>query len=208
MTRIKLCGLKRTQDIEKANELKPDYVGFVFYQKSRRAVLDGEAEALRELLDPSIESVGVFVNEPEVHVAQLLNRGIIQIAQLHGTEDLAYIQHLRQLTDGPVWKAFAMDSNENAFFAQQSSADMVLLDSAGGGTGTVFQWELLNQISRPYFLAGGLTPENVKDAVKMLDPYGVDVSSGIETNGKKDPKKMEAFVWAVRKESGALLGKR
>ncbi|MBQ7507663.1 MAG: phosphoribosylanthranilate isomerase [Lachnospiraceae bacterium] len=208
MTRIKLCGLKRTQDIEKANELKPDYVGFVFYQKSRRAVLDGEAEALRELLDPSIESVGVFVNEPEGHVAQLLNRGIIQIAQLHGTEDLAYIQNLRQLTDGPVWKAFAMDSNENAFFAQQSSADMVLLDSAGGGTGTVFQWELLNQISRPYFLAGGLTPENVKDAVKMLDPYGVDVSSGIETNGKKDPKKMEAFVWAVRKESGALLGKR
>jgi phosphoribosylanthranilate isomerase len=202
MTKIKLCGLKHAQDIDTANLLKPDYVGFVFAQNSRRAVLDGEAADLRARLDPSIRTVGVFVKEPLDHIEQLLLNGIIDVVQLHGGEDMAYIQQLRARTDKPIWKAFSMNAREDAFFAQQSMADLVLLDSSDGGSGTLFSWGLLDEISRPYFLAGGLTPENVKDAVKMLDPYGVDVSSGIETNGRKDPEKMKAFVSAVRRANG------
>lgn len=200
MTRIKLCGLTRPCDIEAVNELKPEYIGFVFAQKSRRYVTAEKAEELKKLLHPDIEAVGVFVNENIETVARLLSGGIIDIAQLHGSEDENYIGQLRKLTDKSIIKAFRIESEQDILNAQNSSADFVLLDSGNGGTGTVFDWELLMNISRPYFLAGGLDNSNVQDAVRRLNPYAVDVSSGIETDGLKDKIKMTDFVDIVRKE--------
>lgn len=199
MTKIKLCGLSRPCDIEAANELKPDYIGFVFAPKSRRYVTYKKAEELKSLLSPDIEAVGVFVNEPPQNVATLLKKGIIDIAQLHGDEDEDYIAELRLLTDKPIIKAFRIKTANDIKIVEQSTADDILLDS-GAGTGTVFDWELLKSIQRPYFLAGGLDARNVASAIKTLNPYAVDVSSGIETDGVKDKTEMAAFVAAVRKE--------
>ena len=199
MTRIKLCGLTRPCDIEAANRLKPDYIGFVFAIKSRRYVSPEQAEALKKQLSPEIRAVGVFVSEDPETVAGLLNRGIIDLAQLHGSEDEAYLTRLRDLTDRPLLQAFRIAGEEDLHRAESSSADGILLD-AGAGDGAVFDWKLLKGWSRPYFLAGGLEPGNVREAIRMLQPWGVDVSSGIETDGKKDPEKMAAFVTAVREE--------
>lgn len=199
MTRIKLCGLSRYCDIEAANELKPEYVGFVFAQKSKRYVTIEKARKLKRILSPDIQTVGVFVKEKPECVAELLNKGIIDIAQLHGGEDENYIKKLRQLTDKPIIKAFRITSASDVFEAERCCADYILLDS-GAGTGTVFDWKLIKNVKRPYFLAGGLSPENAEDAVKKLTPYAVDVSSGIETGGVKDKYKMAAFIAAVRKE--------
>lgn len=199
MTKIKLCGLSRLCDIEATNELKPEYIGFVFASKSRRYVTSEKAAELKRRLDSDISAVGVFVNENIDNVAKLLNNGIIDIAQLHGTESEDYICQLRKLTDKPIIKAFRIDIAQDAVDAEKSSADYVLLDS-GAGTGAVFDWELIRNIKRPYFLAGGLDTHNVSKAVKELKPYAVDVSSGIETDGLKDKNKMAAFVNAVRKE--------
>ncbi len=199
MTKIKLCGLSRPCDIEAAKKLKPDYIGFVFAPKSRRYVTYKKAEELKSLLSPDIEAVGVFVNEPPQNVATLLKKGIIDIAQLHGDEDEDYIAELRLLTDKPIIKAFRIKTANDIKIAEQSTADDILLDS-GAGTGTVFDWELLKSIQRPYFLAGGLDARNVASAIKTLHPHAVDVSSGIETDEVKDKTKMAAFVAAVRKE--------
>ena len=199
MTRIKLCGLTRPCDIEAANRLKPDYIGFVFAKKSRRYISPEQAEVLKKQLSPEIRAVGVFVNEDPETVAGLLNRGIIDLAQLHGSEDEAYLTRLRELTDRPLLQAFRVAGEEDLHRAESSSADGILLD-AGAGDGAVFDWKLLKGWSRPYFLAGGLEPGNVREAIRTLQPWGVDVSSGIETDGKKDPEKMAAFVTAVREE--------
>ena len=199
MTKIKLCGLSLPCDIEVANELKPDYIGFVFAPKSRRYVTYKKAEELKSLLSPDIEAVGVFVNEPSPNIATLLKKGIIDIAQLHGDEDEDYIAELRLLTDKTIIKAFRIKTANDIKIVEQSTADDILLDS-GAGTGTVFDWELLKSIQRPYFLAGGLDARNVASAIKTLHPYAVDVSSGIETDGVKDKTEMAAFVAAVRKE--------
>ena len=199
MTKIKLCGLTRPEDITAANALEPDFVGFVFAPKSRRCVTAEQAKALRNHLLPSIQAVGVFVDEEPEQVAALLESETIDLAQLHGAEDNGYIRRLRALTDQPVIQAFRVRSEEDVRRAADSGADHILLD-AGAGTGTVFDWGLLRQIRRPYFLAGGLGLHNVEKAVEELHPYAVDVSSGIETDGVKDPEKMAAFVAAVRKE--------
>ena len=199
MTKIKLCGLTRPEDIEAANALKPDYVGFVFAEKSRRFVTPEKAAALRESLKPEIQAAGVFVNATPERVAELLNAGTIQIAQLHGQEDEAYIRTLRGLTDRTIWKAFKITAPEDLAAAAASSADLVLLDNGPGGTGEAFDWALLREFhSRPYLLAGGLNPDNAAAAITALRPFGLDVSSGIETAGRKDPEKMEKFVRAVR----------
>ena len=202
MTKIKLCGLSRPCDIEAANQLKPDYIGFVFAPKSKRYVTPEQAMALKQMLLPEIQAVGVFVNEDPQNIARLLRDHIIDMAQLHGGEDEAYIARLRQLTDQPVIQAFRVETARDLEKVEQSTADYVLLDS-GAGTGKVFDWDLIQNITRPYFLAGGLDPHNVADAVKTRRPYGVDVSSGIETGGRKDKDKMAAFVAAVRKEEGS-----
>lgn len=199
MTRIKLCGLTRPEDIAAANALQPEYIGFVFAPKSKRYVSPQQAALLRARLDPAIKAVGVFVNEPPEAVASLLNMGIIDIAQLHGQEDETYIQRLRSLTNKPLIQAFRVTDVASLANAQKSPADLILLDSGAGGTGTAFDWTVLDKFSRLYFLAGGLGPDTVGNAVKRFHPYAVDVSSGIETAGKKDPAKMAAFVAAVRK---------
>ena len=199
MSKIKLCGLSRKCDIEWVNSLKPEYIGFVFWSKSKRNVPPEKAKQLKDLLSPDIKAVGVFVDEPIENVAELLNDNIIDIAQLHGGEDEEYIKKLRTLSDKPIIKAFLLKSEIDAERAEKSTADYILVDS-GTGTGKSFDWELLKNISRPYFLAGGLCCENISQAITALDPYAVDVSSGIETNGCKDKNKMAAFVAAVRKE--------
>ena len=199
MSKIKLCGLSRKCDIEWANVLKPEYIGFVFWSKSKRNVPPEKAKELKDLLSPDIKAVGVFVDEPIENVAELLNDNIIDIAQLHGGEDEEYIKKLRALSGKPIIKAFLLKSEIDAERAEKSTADYILVDS-GTGTGKSFDWELLKNISRPYFLAGGLCCENISQAITALDPYAVDVSSGIETNGCKDKNKMAAFVAAVRKE--------
>lgn len=199
MIRIKLCGLSRPCEIEAVNELKPDYIGFVFAPESRRYVTPEKAEALKRLLAPGIQAAGVFVNENPAIIADFLNRNIIDIAQLHGSEGNDYIEQLRRLTGKPIIRAFRVETSEDIEKAGQNTADYILLDS-GAGTGTVFDWKIIRNLKKPYFLAGGLSPGNVADAVKLLRPYAVDVSSGIETQGKKDKHKMAAFIAAVRKE--------
>lgn len=199
MTKIKLCGLTRPCDIEYVNELLPEYIGFVFAPKSRRYISPEKAEVLREHLDDRITPVGVFVDEKIEVIADLIKRKIIDIVQLHGNESEQYIEDLRRVIDCPVIKAFRIESEADIVSANNSSADYVLLDS-GGGTGKVFDHSLLKDIARPYFLAGGLTPENVETAVKQLAPFAVDASTSLETDGFKDKIKMTAFVNAVRKD--------
>lgn len=198
--KIKLCGLTRPCDIEAVNELQPDYIGFVFAKKSRRYVSPEKAEELKAMLAPGIQAVGVFVNEEPERIVSLLEAGTIDVAQLHGQEGEREIRRLRELTDHPLIQAFRIDTEQDVERANASTADYVLLDSGAGGTGTVFDWDLLQVIRRPYFLAGGLDTENLGTVKAKLNPYGIDVSSGIETDGYKDKEKMTAFVAAARKE--------
>ena len=199
MTKIKLCGLTRPIDIQTANELRPDYIGFVFYQGSRRNLSPKQAASLKAKLDPAIKAVGVFVDEAPERIAVLLGEGVIDIAQLHGNENIDYIKRLRELTDKPLIKAFRMDKPGSCVLAEQYPSDLLLLDS-GMGSGETFDWSAVDGVRRNYLLAGGLHAGNVAAAVRKLHPYGVDVSSGIETEGIKDIKKMAAFVAAVREE--------
>ncbi|PAV38591.1 N-(5'-phosphoribosyl)anthranilate isomerase [Megasphaera sp. ASD88] len=196
MVKIKLCGLTRRCDIEWANELLPDYVGFVF-AGSRRRVTDGQAAQLRKILREDIPAVGVFVDEPIDHVAALVRQGVIQMVQLHGTEDEGFIRELRRAVSVPVIQAFSVRSPEDIQDAGKSSADFILLDHGAGGTGQAFDWSLAAALDRPYFLAGGLHPGNAAVAAE-LRPYAVDVSSGIETEGVKDRQKMIEFVRRIR----------
>ncbi len=198
MTKLKLCGLVRICDIEAVNRLNPEYIGFVFAKKSRRYVDPAQARKLRAGLNKGISPVGVFVNESPEAIADLVRSGIIDVIQLHGSEGEDFLRKLRELVSCPIIKAFSVKTPQDVRIACESSADLILLDSGGGGTGTVFDWDLLEPIRRPWFLAGGLSPENAADAIRRLAPYGVDVSSGIETDGVKDIQKMNDFVRAVR----------
>lgn len=195
--KIKLCGLSREEDILQANALKPDFIGFVFFKKSIRNVSEEQAAALKEKLDKAIKSVGVFVDADIEFIERLHSQGTIDIAQLHGHEDEDYIAQIKPKGITTI-KAFKVRSKEDLDKAAKSGADYILLD-AGMGEGKSFDWELLKSFDRPYFLAGGLDTENVESAVNMLHPFGVDVSSGIETGQKKDPDKMKLFVENIRK---------
>ena len=199
MTAIKMCGLTRECDIQAVNEIKPEYIGFVFWAKSKRYLSPEKALELKKQLDENIKAVGVFVDEDVEKVAELLENNVIDIAQLHGSETEDYINKLRSMTKKPVIKAFRITSTNDVEKAVNSTADMILLD-AGMGDGKIFDWSLLRDIKRPYFLAGGLNCENIANAVKNIKPYAVDVSSGIETDGLKDIKKMAVFARTVRKE--------
>lgn len=224
MTKIKFCGLMRPCDIEAVNEIKPEYIGFVFAKKSRRYVSPQKAKELKQLLSPEILAVGVFVNEEPEVITRLLEDGTIDMVQLHGSEDEAYIRRLRLMTDKPIIKAIQMTdiSIASAGIAGTSTADTsiagkdiqaacvetqlpscgadYLLIDSGAGTGTTFDWNKIQKLWKPYFLAGGLNPDNVREAIELLHPFAVDVSSGIEENGVKSKEKMAAFAAAVRKE--------
>lgn len=198
MTKIKFCGLRTLADIDAANKISPEYIGFVFAPKSKRYVTPAQANQLRNALDKKITAVGVFVDAEISTVAELLNAGIIDAAQLHGNETDAYIKNLRGLADKPIIKAFQVKATADIAAAEQSPADFILIDSGAGG-GKVFDWTLIN-LRREYFLAGGLTIENIGAAIERLNPFAVDVSSGIETDGRKDFSKMATFAEVVRRE--------
>lgn len=197
MTKVKICGLKSEDDISYANELKPDYIGFVFLQGRKRYVSPSHAAHLRELLDPSIPAVGVFVNEPLEYVISLAESGTIQMIQLHGQEDKSYLQKLRESCSLPVIKAFIIRTKEDMESALLYPSDYLLLDN-GLGTGEAFDWSLIEKINRPFFLAGGLNPKNAASAIEQAHPYALDVSSGVETDGNKDYEKMKSFIHTVR----------
>lgn len=197
MTKIKICGLRREIDIEYANNLLPDFIGYVFAQKSKRYITSEKARRLTDILDNRIIPVGVFVNSPVEDVINLVKSGTVKIAQLHGKENEEYISqlHAENIT---VIKAFIVKSDDDIQLANDSTADFVLLD-AGMGDGRTFSHALLKNIARPYFLAGGLSPENIANTV-YLNPYAVDVSSGIETDGFKNFDKMKKFIDTIRKD--------
>lgn len=205
---LKFCGLSQVDDVGAINEIKPDYVGLVFWPASKRAVNASEARALCDLLDPFITRVGVFVDEDIETIASYAEAGIIQVAQLHGVEDEAYIERLRcRVPQLEIWQAFVVQELHDVVRAQHSAADRVLVDG-GKGNGEAFEWNLLRNLQRPFILAGGLTCENVAEAMRVTNPAAVDVSSGIECDTRapdgrtrKDPQKMRAFVQAVHHAS-------
>ena len=204
MTKIKLCGLSRPCDIDFVNDVQPDYCGFVIdVPKSRRNVTPEQVRTLCARLAPSIKAVGVFVNAPPEEVPALLETHAIAAAQLHGQEDDAYIRSLRRLTDAPIIQAFHAASPADIERANRSIADCILLDHGAGGTGCTFDWSLTDRVTRPYILAGGLTPENLPRAIERCHPFAVDLSSGVETNGCKDLNKLRAAVAAVRRGNHA-----
>lgn len=198
--KIKICGLRRPEDIEAVNFFQPDYVGFIVeFPKSFRSVTAEELNGLTAKLDKNITAVGVFVNAPEELPAQLLNEGIIGMAQLHGQEDEEYIRRLRKLTKKPLIKAFSVRSEDDIKNAVKSSADYILLDQGSGGTGKVFDWSLIQEMNRPFFLAGGIGPDNLERAIQEIHPYAVDLSSSVETDRWKDPEKIRQVVDIVRR---------
>lgn len=197
-TLIKICGLKRPEDIAYVNEAGADFAGFVIHvPKSPRTVTASKAAQLSALLAPQICPVGVFVNEPEETVARLLNAGVIRLAQLHGQEDENYIRRLRQQTDGRLIKAFSVRKKEDLVQAARSTADYILLDHGKGGTGCAFDWSLVENMERPWFLAGGLSGDNLTQAIGLLHPWAVDLSSGVESEGRKDRVKIRRAVAIV-----------
>lgn len=198
MTKVKLCGLSRSEDIEAVNKLMPEYVGFVFWPKSKRYIDSTTAHSLKDLLNKDIKSVGVFLDASKDDIADIVNAGTIDLIQLHGSEDDVFIRDLRLLCDKPIIKAFKLTPDSDIDLINNCSADYIMLDS-GTGSGRTFDWQLLSKINRPYFLAGGLNIDNVSEAVSTLSPFAVDVSSGIESDGIKDPTKMKTFVDIVRR---------
>ena len=205
MTKMKLCGLRRRADIDYVNAILPEYIGFVFAEKSKRYVKPLIAADLRTRLAKEIIPVGVFVNEMPEIIAEMVKGKIIDMVQLHGEENEEYIRELRALADCKIIKAFQIRSVKDIETANLSSADYVLLDSSGG-SGKCFNWTLLKEMKRPYFLAGGLTPENVGKVVEKYHPFAVDASSSLEINGYKDEEKMADFVKAVRERTGIENG--
>ena len=198
MTKIKLCGMMRSSDVTTAVKLGADYVGFVLTAGYRRSVGAGELQLMLDsIAESSVKKVGVFVDEPIENIIKYY-ADVLDMIQLHGSEDDLYIRRLRELAGKPVIKSFTVRTEGDVEDALKSSADFVLLDS-GKGTGRTFDHSLIKDLSRPYFLAGGLNAENVSGMIAALHPYAVDASSGIETEGYKDKCKMAAFVDAVRK---------
>ena len=200
MTKIKICGLSCPSDIDAVNLAKPDFAGFIInYPKSRRSISIDTLYALCARLDSCILPVGVFVDAPIETVAALLNDGVIAMAQLHGHEDAAYLAALRIRTTRPILQALILRTSEDVLRANQSTADWILVDS-GRGSGILLDPAWLSDLKCPYFLAGGLTPQNLPSVCRTLHPAAVDLSSGVETDGHKDKSKILAAVAAVRSE--------
>ena len=198
-TKIKICGLRRREDILAVNEANPDYCGFIVeFPKSFRSVTADEVRELVKNLSPEIQPVGVFVNASMELVRSLLDDGTLAMAQLHGQEDESYIRELKTYTDKLIIKAFSIKIAEDIEKALQSSADYILLDQGGGGTGKTFDWSLIPEIQRPFFLAGGIGASNLGQAIREIHPYAVDLSSSVETEKRKDPMKIRQVVDIVR----------
>lgn len=191
--KIKFCGLTSIDDINCINEVKPDFIGFIFAQNSKRIISIEKAKEMKALLNPNIKSVGVFVDENVENIINIANENVIDVIQLHGNENNEYISEIKEKINLPVIKAFKSDSNleENI---KKTNADYILIDSHSnnsfGGTGETFDWELIPETNKKIFLAGGLNSDNIIKAIKTVKPYCVDINSGVETNGKKDKRKI------------------
>jgi phosphoribosylanthranilate isomerase len=213
VTRIKICGVNRAEDAVPINEALPDFAGFVFVGSSRRAVEPAHAAALRQLIDPRVVLVGVFRDAPVEFVADLVAEGTVDFAQLHGAESAEYIRDLKARVNVPVIKAVSVTSLADVATPTAPDpewptdpnhpADCLLFDNGTGGTGATFDLALIGEAralgrlpSKPFFIAGGVGLDNLDDVLK-LRPYGVDISSGAETDGVKDPAKIKALVAAV-----------
>ncbi|WP_028992318.1 phosphoribosylanthranilate isomerase [Thermoanaerobacter thermocopriae] len=200
MVKVKICGLRRKEDIEYANELKPDYVGFVF-AKSKRQVEVEQALYLISFLDKEIKTVGVFVNEPVENVLKIAQTLNLDVLQFHGDETQDYVDNFKNFT---VWKAIRIKDKEDLEKTKEFRVNSFVFDTLTkneyGGTGKPFNWEVLKgfELNVPIILAGGLNENNVEEAIRIVSPYGVDVSSGVETEGYKDFKKMKSFIEKVR----------
>lgn len=206
MTRIKICGIRRAEDIACANVFQPEYIGFVFAKGSGRYVTPEQAAQMKARLSRTLKAVGVFVNEPPENILKLLESGTIDLAQIHGNEGADYIRALKRRTGKPIIQAFRVASAADADLAEASPADLILLDHGAGGTGKTFDWSLVSGVRRPFFLAGGLSPENVGEAITHCRPFAVDASSMLETDGFKDPDKMKQFIDAVRRNGNGRKG--
>ncbi len=193
MPKIKLCGLTRQSDIEAVNIANPDYIGFVF-AKSRRQINEEKAKQFKQFLSPYIQVVGVFVNEKIEKIINLCNSNIIDMIQLHGDEDNEYIRKLKECVPNKIIKAVRVKESQDVERAIEIVADYILFDTYHreqyGGTGETFDWNLISKVDKPYFLAGGINADNVYEAIKLCNPFCIDISSGVETNGYKDPKKI------------------
>ena len=221
MAAVKICGLKTLADVALVNQYLPEYIGFVF-ANTKRFVTDTQALTLKQALDPRIRAVGVFVDEPMEHIINLYQSGIIDIAQLHGGESETYLEALKQQTNITIIKAAKVQSAEQVYQQISQQADYMLYDTYKkgelGGTGTRFPLEILeetltkltdqDQTVKPYFIAGGLDAENVEAVIGKMNCYGVDVSTGVETGGGKDGKKIEEFIQAVRNCKGKAPSNR
>lgn len=200
MSKIKICGLVREEDVVYVNQAKADYAGFIInYPQSHRNVSPERANALKSGLAHGITSVGVFVNQPIQELAAIANRDIVDMIQLHGEEDEAYIAQLKQLIDKPIIKAFQIKTAADIARAERSHAEYILLDG-GKGEGQSFDWHLLLEMRREYFLAGGFTLLNIEEAIKKYHPFAIDISSGVETEKKKDERKIMDAVNLAHKE--------
>lgn len=196
-TELKICGLSRLEDIIAVNRHGADYAGFVFFQKSKRYVDPYKANELIELLRTDIKPVGVFMDEPIDNVVRIARISGVEMVQLHGHESEEYVEYIKRTLDRPVIKAYKAGEKGALESAANSSADYVMIDS-GAGSGQKFDWSILKNFKRDYFLAGGLDPESVGEAIRLLEPFAVDVSSGVETDGIKDEKKIAEFIKAVK----------
>lgn len=198
--KIKLCGMRRPEDIEYINSFPPDYAGFILSPGFRRSIDKETFLRLVSLLRSSISSVGVFVDEPIENVAEFAPK--LRVIQLHGSENEEYISRLRSLIpEGcEIWKAVRVKSQEDILKADRLPADKLLLDAFSeksvGGTGKTADWDLIGKtrINKPFFAAGGITAANFREAAERLSPYGIDLSGGIETNGVKDLSKIREIM--------------
>lgn len=197
--KIKICGIYRIEDTEIINEFIPDYAGFVFFPASHRFVTDVFAEDLRKHIDKRVKTVGVFVDDNIEHIADLYNKNIIDTVQLHGHENEEYIKKLKaRMPHAEIWQAFLIRSDHDLIKAQESSADKIILDN-GYGSGKCFDWSLIGKVRRDFILAGGITADNIEEAIRRFSPYMIDVSSGVETNKVKDKKKTAAVIAAIKR---------
>lgn len=190
--KIKFCGLFREEDIEYVNKLNPDYIDFVF-AKSKRQITKEKAIGLKNKLKSNIKVVGVFVDEDIEKIIDLLSNGVIDIAQLHGNEREEDIKNIKNKSKKQVIKAIRVTTSEDIESWKNSCADFLLLDN-GQGTGKTFDWNNIKNLNRPFFLAGGLSIDNIKEAIEKVSPMAIDISSGIESNGVKDYEKMKEVM--------------
>jgi phosphoribosylanthranilate isomerase len=188
MARIKICGLKRQEDIAYANELKPDYIGFILSKGYKRSIDFATANELKKNLSKDIKAVGVFVNEPLSFIKTALEMGIIDIVQLHGDETPEYCTQI----NAPVIKALKPNDFGRAC-EYEACVDYFLFDS-GAGTGKTFDWNSVVKTNKPFFLAGGLDASNLALAIETVQPYAVDMSSSVETDGVKDYDKIKQVI--------------